>query len=62
MLQRPTGTLVLFTDYSPADPRLGLLRGQVLQRHPKATLVDLAHGPVGSHPAARRRLPLADSK
>lgn len=55
MLQRPTGTLVLFTDFSPADPRLGLLRGQMLQRHPKALLVDLAHGPVAAHPAASAR-------
>jgi len=51
MLQRPSGTLVLFTDCCTADPRLGLWRGLVLQRHAKAVLCDLAHGPVAGNVA-----------
>src|SRR5580765_2523977 len=43
MLPRPSGTVVLLTDFGTRDPYVGQMKGMVLRSHPKATLVDLSH-------------------
>ncbi len=43
MQTRPTGHVVLLTDFGDADPYVGILRGAVLRANPRATLVDLGH-------------------
>lgn len=43
MLPRPSGIVSLLTDYGSRDPYAGILRGTVLQKAPKATVVDLGH-------------------
>jgi len=43
MLPRPSGTVVLLTDFGTRDPYVGQMKGMVLRSHPKAVLVDLSH-------------------
>lgn len=43
MIPRPSGIVVLLTDFGSRDPYVGLMKGMVLRSHPRATLVDLTH-------------------
>jgi len=43
MLPRPSGIVVLLTDFGSRDPYVGLMKGMVLRQHGKAQLIDLAH-------------------
>lgn len=43
MLPRPSGIVVLLTDFGSRDPYVGLMKGMVLRSHPKAQVVDLTH-------------------
>ena len=43
-IPRPSGLITLLTDFGLADPYVGLMKGMILRQHPRATLVDLAHG------------------
>lgn len=38
-----SGVVTLTTDFGSKDPFVGVLKGQVLVRHPRAVLVDLTH-------------------
>ncbi|MCA8966077.1 MAG: SAM-dependent chlorinase/fluorinase [Planctomycetes bacterium] len=40
---RPSGHVVLLTDFGHRDPYVGILRGAVLRANPRATIVDLGH-------------------
>ena len=40
---RPSGHVVLLTDFGLRDPYVGILRGAVLRANPRATVVDLGH-------------------
>ncbi len=40
---RPSGHVVLLTDFGLADPYVGILRGAVLRANPRAIVVDLGH-------------------
>lgn len=49
-LSRP---IVLLTDFGHRDPFVGVMKGVILSRDPRAEIVDLAHGlPPGDIPAA----------
>lgn len=41
---RPSGLLTLTTDFGLLDPFVGIMKGRILGRLPRATLVDLTHG------------------
>lgn len=43
MSPRPSGIVVLLTDFGTRDPYVGLMKGMVLKNQPSATLVDLTH-------------------
>lgn len=43
MIPRPSGIVVLLTDFGSRDPYVGLMKGMVLRNYPRATLVDLTH-------------------
>jgi S-adenosylmethionine hydrolase len=43
MLPRPSGIVVLLTDFSARDPYVGLMKGMVLRGHARAQIVDLSH-------------------
>ncbi|MBL8751736.1 MAG: SAM-dependent chlorinase/fluorinase [Planctomycetes bacterium] len=43
MHPRPSGIVTLLTDYGTSDPYVGILKGAVLLKAPKLTLVDLGH-------------------
>lgn len=43
MHPRPSGIVTLLTDFGGRDPYVGILKGAVLRRAPKAVLVDLCH-------------------
>jgi S-adenosylmethionine hydrolase len=43
MHQRPSGHVSLLTDFGAADPYVGVVKGALLQAHPKAVDVDLGH-------------------
>src|SRR5690349_1635606 len=40
---RPCGVLALLSDFGTQDPYVGLMKGEVLSRAPRAVLVDLTH-------------------
>ncbi len=43
MLPRPSGIVVLLTDFGSRDPYVGLMKGMILRGHGKAQVVDLTH-------------------
>lgn len=43
MIPRPSGIVVLLSDFGGRDPYVGLMKGMVLRGHPKAQVVDLSH-------------------
>ena len=43
MLPRPSGLVVLLTDFGASDPYVGLMKGMVLRAHGKAQIIDLSH-------------------
>ncbi|MGE3175104.1 MAG: S-adenosyl-l-methionine hydroxide adenosyltransferase family protein [Planctomycetota bacterium] len=43
MLPRPSGIVVLLTDFGSRDPYVGLMKGMALRAYPKAQIVDLTH-------------------
>ena len=48
MLFAPAGLLTLTTDFGTADPFVGIVKGRILQRVPRAQVVDLSHAiPAG---------------
>jgi S-adenosylmethionine hydrolase len=48
---RPSGVITLTTDFGHKDPFVGVMKGQVLRRHPEARLVDLTHEVLVHWPA-----------
>ena len=40
---RPSGVITLLTDFGITDPYVGVMKGAILGRFPRATLVDLTH-------------------
>ncbi len=40
---QPSGIVTLLSDFGTKDPFVGVMKGAVLQRFPRATLVDLTH-------------------
>ncbi len=56
-----SATITLTTDFQPADPYVGMMKGVILARAPEARIVDLAHGiPQGN--VLRAALVLLDSR
>ncbi|MCR9248312.1 MAG: SAM-dependent chlorinase/fluorinase [bacterium] len=43
MHPRPSGIVTLLTDFGVKDPYVGIMKGALLQRSPKITIVDLCH-------------------
>lgn len=39
----PSGVITLTTDFGHHDPFVGVMKGQILVRHPEAKLIDLTH-------------------
>lgn len=41
--QYPSGVITLTTDFGCRDPFVGVMKGQILMRHPDAKVIDLTH-------------------
>lgn len=47
----PSGVITLTTDFGTRDPFVGVMKGRILGRHPRAQIVDLTHEVLAHWPA-----------